>query len=416
MKNRVISKNVMAWIVALALLLGAGIMLLFSSVNNSNVNERVYAGGGDNRANGSTFTSNNMPGVMQNGIAYVKVDSATAKVNGYSTVSDSRPAGGNYVIEDTINIQGSLYSVTSIESGAFYNCSYMTSIDIGMVTSVVSGSSFYGCYDLESITVDSNNTVYNDGNDANCIIESATNKLIVGCKSTIIPESVESLDYRSFSSVARDGGEEDGDSGVYYLSNGTICYACDDSFSASSYSVKAGTKYVWDEAFAGRGCLESVDFSACSSTLIYIGKAFTETGLTTVTIPENVEYIGSMAFNSCGYLTEVVILGDDVDLVVNGEEWGWFFQWDDAEWVFDDWEETCVIKVPYGKGNVYKAKAGWSDYANIIVESEPTDSGGGPGGPENTGVVVDVLIPSLSAVCLVVAIVFVSKKSKKETY
>lgn len=50
---------------------------------------------------------------------------------------------------------------------------------------------FLNCSGLTSITVDSSNTVYYSGN--NCIIEKSTKTLILGCKNSIIPDSVTSI-------------------------------------------------------------------------------------------------------------------------------------------------------------------------------------------------------------------------------
>jgi len=51
---------------------------------------------------------------------------------------------------------------------------------------------------LSSITVDKNNTVFDSRDNCNAIIEKATNKLVVGCKSTEIPSSVTCIGDRSF--------------------------------------------------------------------------------------------------------------------------------------------------------------------------------------------------------------------------
>jgi hypothetical protein len=65
------------------------------------------------------------------------------------------------------------------------------------VTSI--DGSFRGCSGLESIIVDSENKVYDSRNNCNAIIETSTNTLILGCKNTIIPQSVTSIgDYAFF--------------------------------------------------------------------------------------------------------------------------------------------------------------------------------------------------------------------------
>ena len=89
-------------------------------------------------------------------------------------------------------------SVTSIGSSAFSGCSGLTSISIpSSVTSIGSGA-FYGCSGLTTITVDADNPVYDSRNNCNAIIQTTTNRLISGCKNTVIPSSVTSIGNYAF--------------------------------------------------------------------------------------------------------------------------------------------------------------------------------------------------------------------------
>ena len=84
------------------------------------------------------------------------------------------------------------------KSYAFYNCSSLTSINIPNSVTSIGNSAFYGCISLSSITVDSNNTVYDSRDNCNAIIKTSTNELVVGCKNTIIPNSVTSIGIEAF--------------------------------------------------------------------------------------------------------------------------------------------------------------------------------------------------------------------------
>ena len=109
--------------------------------------------------------------------------------------------------------------VTSIGGNAFNNCSGLTEFTIpnsvttlgyGIISnsgvrtlSIGSGLSSlaYAFYDipyLDNITVDANNPVLDSRNNCNAIIETATNKLVLGSSNTIIPNDVTSIGTSAF--------------------------------------------------------------------------------------------------------------------------------------------------------------------------------------------------------------------------
>lgn len=101
----------------------------------------------------------------------------------------------SYDLETVVISEG----VSTIQAGAFANCENLKSINIpSSVTSI--GADAFTCsydltasYSLSSITVAQGNTVYDSRGNCNAIIETATNKLLFGCSSTVIPETVTSI-------------------------------------------------------------------------------------------------------------------------------------------------------------------------------------------------------------------------------
>ena len=89
-------------------------------------------------------------------------------------------------------------SVTSLGDRCFNGCKSLTSIDIPSSVTSLGLSCFRGCSSLESITVDKNNKVYDSRDNCNAIIETSTNRMIRGCKTTVIPSSVTSLGFSCF--------------------------------------------------------------------------------------------------------------------------------------------------------------------------------------------------------------------------
>ena len=168
------------------------------------------------------------------------------------------------------------------------------------VSQALGRGAFGGC-SLTSITVASGNPVYHSA--GNCIIETESKTLIVGCKNSVIPTdgSVTSIGYSAFSgcsgltsitipnSVTSIGGYAFSNTGYYNNSsnweNGVLYLGkwaidCDDT-SVTAVSLRSDTVGIADSAF-----------SSCRS-------------LTSITIPNSVTNIGKSAFSWCSNLTSV---------------------------------------------------------------------------------------------------------------
>ena len=89
-------------------------------------------------------------------------------------------------------------SIISIGHHAFYGCSSLSSIEIPGSVTEIGHHAFAGCPSVSSIKVAPNNLNYDSRNDCNAIIETSSNSLVVGCKNTVIPDSVTSIGVAAF--------------------------------------------------------------------------------------------------------------------------------------------------------------------------------------------------------------------------
>ena len=117
-----------------------------------------------------------------------------AKVSGYEV---NKPTGV-LDIPATAIINGTEYSVTSIGDKAFGDCYDLQSVTIPNSVTSIESNAFSRCSGLTSITVEEGNTYYDSRDNCNAIIKTKSNTLILGCKNTIIPNSVTSIGSYAF--------------------------------------------------------------------------------------------------------------------------------------------------------------------------------------------------------------------------
>ena len=273
---------------------------------------------------------------------------------GLTTISDHAFYGCS-------NLSGSLHipnSVTTIGDNAFFDCSGLTSLTIPNSVISIGNHSFRGCgltsvtipnsvtfigfglfgdcLFLEQIVVEMGNSIYDSRENCNAVIETSTNKLVAGCKSTIIPNSVTSIGKWAFG----------------YCQGLTLL------------NIPNSVTSIGDLAFVS--CFDLTMLYIPNSVSTIGMRAFqTCSNLISIIIPDSVTTIGDYAFLDCGGLSEITILRITPPSIGLG--------------VFSR-TNSSPIYVPYESLNDYKTATNWSYYEDrIFPMAYTTISGYGVG-------------------------------------
>ena len=241
---------------------------------------------GDAAFNGSGLTSIFIPkNVTSIGTEAFSdcTDLESIKVDAANKVFDSR-GDCDAIIETATNrliagCNGTVIpeDVTCIGEYAFAGSGIETLFIPKNVTTIAKNA-FYCFYNyLESIAVDADNKVFDSRNDCNAIIETATKKLIFGCKNTVIPNGVTSIERAAF-------------------------HGCE----FTSIDIPETVTNIGDLAF--EWCWKMTEVNLPKS-LKEIGERAFESceKLKSITLPEGLTSIGANAFTRCTNITEIVI-------------------------------------------------------------------------------------------------------------
>ena len=301
--------------------------------------------------NGNTTIPNSIEHISKDAFSHCNDIKAITIPNGVKTIGDNAFKNCRSLVSVEIPA-----TVTQIGEYAFENCLALTAISISKSVTSIGEGLLECCPSLNSIVIEEGNPNYDSRENCNAIIETATNVLKQGCKSTIIPSGVKSIGMMAFT----------------------------DCVELFAISIPNDVEIIEDYAFIECSDLKTINIGTGVKS---IGKgAFGECcALTSITIPNSVETIGDYAFAYCVSIKNINI-GANVKSI--GEE------------VFEDCEAvekiccyavvpptvgedcfkdlyTATLQVPSEALANYQNHEVWGLFENIeIIASEKTETDG----------------------------------------
>ena len=100
---------------------------------------------------------------------------------------------GNTAFAGCTGLKKATINNNSISYWEFGNCTSLETLEISKKTELIDSYAFNGCTSLANITIDEANGVYDQREDCDAIIETASNKLIYLCKNSFIPSTVTAI-------------------------------------------------------------------------------------------------------------------------------------------------------------------------------------------------------------------------------
>lgn len=238
--------------------------------------------------------------------------------------------------------------VKGIGDFAFCGRNGITKVSISKNIKYIGMGAFAMCNDVVSMTVDSQNTVYDSREGCNAIIETATNVLVSGCNKSAIPANVTSIGPGAFA-------------GCFDLASMDIPYGVTSiGYSAfelctglTSITIPSSVNIIQSEAFFGCENIVSLYIPEGVKTI----EEYTFEGcysLTTIYFPSTVTSVGEGFIAACDNLKSIYCASanppatTDYSFIVNGNIY-----------------PSCVLYVPSGSEDAYSKADGWKKFQNI---------------------------------------------------
>lgn len=338
--------------------------------------------------------------------------------------SDIANAVDDPMVEGTITIPeyAKGYRVIKIGYEAFINCTQVTSIVIpNTVTEITTAAMaqsgltaitipssvssihydfLHNCSNLESIVVEEGNQVYDSRNSCNALIETATNKLMMGCKTSTVPNGIETIGTAAFilckgltaielpNTVTRIETQAFNSSDLSSInlppSLEYIGYSCFAGSNVTSFVIPANVKEIMLGAFNCNGLTSIVveqgnqvyDSRDNCNAIIETATNTLFEGFSVTVIPNSVTTIGSSAFREVWDLHEITIpesvaaIGEHAFIhtyleKVTSERPEPVEIPDNA--FSDNCYEQATLYVPQSSIEAYSTTGGWKNFKSILA-------------------------------------------------
>ena len=225
-------------------------------------------------------------------------------------------------------------NVTGIGQNAFEGCSDLASVTIHAGITSIGRGAFSECANLTNITVDPENTKYDSRDNCNAIIETNTNTLISGCKTTSFPNNLSSIGEYAF-------------------------YHC---LGLRSVEIPDNVRNIGSSAFEGCNDLSFANIGD-GVTIIETNTFRNCKELKTITFGSNVQEIKSGALVDCNNLGNIISLNDVPPSLARSIFTSRFWA-----------HNSILVQVPIGSLEAYRNADVWK-YFTYIIEGDFSNLG-----------------------------------------
>ena len=234
-------------------------------------------------------------------------------------------------------------SIVKIGDYTFGYCDALDSITIPASVTDIGIELFGNCNNLKFLQVAEGNPKYDSRDRCNAIIETATNKLVVGCAATTIPEGITTIGTYAFCGyfipeIALPASLEV----IEYMGIRECTFR-------SSLIIPEGVKRM-DEYALYYNIVDSIivhgqvsrieknTFDLCTHTEV-------------IDLPESIEYIGDAVFDKCTSLNKLICRATTPPQC--------------SSKIFKGINKNCTLEVPEESLSLYESSDGWKDFICI---------------------------------------------------